>query len=219
MRLRRVLAIALLLTPIAQICGAEDAELRPGMPGFIAWFTANHQGERAPPGYQYEAGSRVISPIDPCWREEMVSAAALEKVNASVSKPDGAPMRAVQLVDMFSPDLGALSGWGIRPKYAGASAISCHVTLVTADGGLIGGMLTFYDPGQYAPLQVAWISDRALAAQIARYDGLATARNLYFKPDLVTPGTQECVGRAAAKGRYEAFAGQLWAACKAEAAP
>lgn len=215
--MRTGLVVTLAMLTLCGAARAQDAPL-PGTKGFIAWWSTNHPGERAPPGYHYETGNyTTIEPNDACWREEMLSDGTLQLVNASVGRPDGAPGRASGLSEMFSPDLGALSGWGIRPKFGGASAISCHATLKLETGGSIGGMLTFYDPGQYAPVQIAWVSDRALAARIAQSDGLRTARHLYVTLDLVTPAIQDCVGKDAAKGRSEEFPGQLWARCQAAA--
>lgn len=188
---------------------------RPGTPGFIAWWTA-HGPKRAPPGYHYEAGSYVITPNDPCWREELASPGAVEKVNSSVGKKSGTPKPVTALVDLVSPDNIQMASIGLRLPSFGQASFSCHVTLKFQDGSSSAGIVSMVDPGQYASIQVSWISDIDIAAARAKRDRLQTATNLYVKPDLSNPEIQACVGRETALGAGEQFPGQLWAACAAK---
>ena len=91
--------------------------------------------------------------------------------------------------------------------------------LTFVSGGEASGIYSMIDPGNYAQLQVEWISDESIAAELARRNRLATAKNLYVKPDLSNPAIQRCVGRAVALGVGEQFPGQLWAACADTASP
>jgi hypothetical protein len=154
---------------------------RPGTPGFIAWWTANGP-KRAPAGYHYEVGSYVITPNDPCWRDEMASPGAVANVNASVGKTGGAPKPITALLDLASPDNIQLASVGIRLPSFGQASISCHVTLRFSDASTSAGIMSVNDPGQYAPLQVSWISDLDIAAARAKTDRLRSATNLYVKP-------------------------------------
>jgi hypothetical protein len=185
---------------------------RPGTPGFIAWWTA-HGPKRAPPGYQYEVDSYVISPTDACWREEMFTPGAVGTLNASVGKEGGLPKRIDRVDDLASPDGVRLASVGVRLPRFGQASISCHATLHFSDGSSSGGIFTINDPGKYAELQVAWISDLDIAAARARSSNLQTATNLYVKPNLTDPRIQACVGRETALGAGEEFRGQLWVAC------
>ena len=187
---------------------------RPGTPGFIAWWTA-HGPKRAPQGYHYETGSEIITPNDPCWRDEMASPGAVKNVNDSVGKKNGIPKPIVALVELASADSIQLASVGIQLPRFGQASVSCHVTLKFTDGGTSAGVVSINDPGQFAPLQVSWISDLDIAAARAKTDRLRTATNLYVKPNLIDPAIQACVGRATALGTGEQFPGQLWAACAA----
>lgn len=209
-----VLAVLSLFGQAQAQAQAQGMAPAPGTPGFIQWWMAN-VGGRAPPGYRYETGSAVISPIDPCWREEVASAGAISQVNASVGKKDGVTAQVVAITDLASTDSIQLSLIGIRLP-SSPSSVSCHVMLAFANGKSESGILTFNDPGQYAPLQVTWISDFTIAARRAQSDRLATATHLLVKPDLTSPAIQLCVGRKTALGAGEQFPGQLWVACAEE---
>ena len=187
----------------------------PGTPGFIAWWTA-HGPQHAPAGYHYETGSSVITPNDPCWKDEMVSPGAISNLNASVAKKDGVPKQVVSMTNLASPDNIQLASIGIRLPTFGQASIACHVTLKFADGNAATGIISINDPGQYAALQVSWISDLDIAAARAKVDRLRTATTLYVKPNLTDPTIQACVGRDTALGIGEQFPGQLWAACAAK---
>lgn len=157
-------------------------------------------------GAQAQAG-------DPCRRPEVLGAGALQYVNASVGKPNGAPATVTRLSGPVSLDPIQLSSIGIRLPQTSTSSISCHVTLHLAAGADESGIMNVWNPGEYAPLQFWWMADKDIAAQRAKVDGLRTRKNLYVKPDLVTPEIQVCVGRETALGAGEDFPGQLWAAC------
>jgi hypothetical protein len=184
----------------------------PGTPGFIAWWTA-HGPKRAPTGYHYDPGSYVISPNDACWREELVSPGGLASVNASAGKPNGVSKQVVGMTDLATADSIQLASIGIHLPSFGEASISCHVTLRFNDGGTAGGIISFTNPGQYAPIQVSWISDLDIAAMRAKQDGLRISTKLYVKPNLTDPAIQACVGRETALGAGEQFPGQLWAGC------
>jgi hypothetical protein len=164
----------------------------------------------APAGYHYEPGSCTPTPNDPCWQPELRSSGAIEKINLTVGKAGGAPSRITSVKEPSSIDLTTLASVGVRFP---SGAIVCHETLALENGSSARGVVSFVDPGEYAPMQVQWISDRDIAAALARVDRLATAKNLYVKPDLLTPSIQECVGGQFARGVGEQFPGQLWAAC------
>jgi len=168
----------------------------------------------APAGYHYETGSFTPTPNDPCWRKEFVSTGGLSWVNSSVGKANGVPSQVKAITDPAQADSIQLSSIGLNP-YAnvGGTALACHVTLNFVDGTNDGGVLTMSDPGAYAPIQVFWLSDEAIALQRAAADRLTTSKNLLVKPDLATPAIQRCVGRQTALGAGEQFPGQLWAAC------
>lgn len=178
--------------------------------GAIAAVPASAQ--MAPPGYHYEPGSYTLTPNDPCWRPELVSPGAIQNVNASIGKKDGVPAHVTAMTDLATAEPVSMSSIGFRlPGDAGS--LSCHVTLHFENGTADSGVLTISDPGQYAPLQITWIPDTKIAAQLARIDQLRTRKSLLVVPDLKTPAIQVCVGRAMALGGSEQFPGQLWAAC------
>jgi hypothetical protein len=172
----------------------------------------------APPGYHYETGGTTPVPDDPCWRLDpgvggTISAAALSAVNASRGKPDGVSARVVSISDLATAGVNSLSSLSVWKYPGGAASITCHATLHFANGSAETGVLSFSNPGAYAPLQFQWLSDLKIANDIARIDGLRTSKHLYVAPDLKTPSIQACVGRAFALGASEQYPGQLWAAC------
>jgi hypothetical protein len=176
-------------------------------------FAAEAQGQVAPPGYHYEPGSSKLTPNDPCWLPAMTSPGAVSNVNRSIGKPDGISARIVSISDLASADPNSLSSVGIRLVGIGNNGIACHGTLHFANGSAQNGVLSLYDPGEYAPLQIQWIPDSKIANDLARVDRLRTAKNLAVVPDLTSPSIQSCVGRALALGAGEQYPGQLWAAC------
>jgi len=171
-------------------------------------------------GYHYEGITQVSD--DPCvkWSDALNSAVALSKLNATVGKKGGVPGEIVSVKDLAAPDTIELASVGITEPYPVMGSIWCHVTLNFSDHSNAGGMLDVADPGKYAPLQIAWISDEEIAKARARRYQLDTATYLLVKPDLTTPEVQRCVGRRTALGQaVEEFPGQLWAACADKGSP
>ncbi|MEJ0026754.1 MAG: hypothetical protein WDN01_12065 [Rhizomicrobium sp.] len=165
----------------------------------------------AGPGRHYEPGQFFsTTPNDPCQRVEMTSAGALQWLNASVGKTNGIPKRARAIYDLSSADPVALSSVSIRlPSDAGS--VSCQATVVFEDNTADAGVLSVSNPGDYAPIQVQWISDAEIASNLADNDRRVPTP--LFTPDLKTVRVQRCVGRAVARGIGEDFAWQLWAKC------
>lgn len=143
----------------------------------------------------------------------MRSSGAVSNMNRSIGKPDGVSARVASISDLASADPNSLSSVGIRLVGIGNNGIACHATLHFANGSAQNGVLSFYDPGEYAPLQIQWISDTKIADDLARVDRLRTSKNLAVVPNLTSPSIQGCVGRALALGAGEQYPGQLWAAC------
>ena len=170
---------------------------------------------RAPPGSRYEYGSCTPTPIDACMRAELRSPGAVANLNHTLGAPTGVPAQVEAVADPRSAEPGTLSAYGIRVP-VGPNAIACHATLKFVDGRSQGGVFSIIDPGQYAPLQVAWLPDTQIASRIAISEHLASATHLNVKPDLRSPQIQACVGAKAALGSSEQFDGQYWAACAAE---
>jgi poly(3-hydroxybutyrate) depolymerase len=166
----------------------------------------------APAGYHYDAGSFTPTPNDVCQRPEMSSAGAISIANATVGAKTGIPRPVAAMKDFASADHAQLATLGLRFN-TDARSVLCHATLLFPDGTSQGGVLSMYDPGAYAAVQLEWVSDLDIAARRASADGLRSGRTLYVKPDLVTPAIQQCVGRETALGVGEEFPGQLWAAC------
>lgn len=166
----------------------------------------------APAGYHYEAGSFTPTPNDPCWRPEVTSPGAVTWLNSTIGHPNGVPSRVIAISNAVSADRIQLSGLGYRfPSEAGA--VVCHAVLTFTDSSRESGVVSLYDPGRYAPLQVEWVPDTAIARHLADADRLRTSKSLLVKPDLTTPAIQQCVGEDTALGHGEQFPGQAWAAC------
>lgn len=109
----------------------------------------------APAGYQYGAWSVTdpgqafrLQPRDGCQRPELTSAGALQWINSHIGEPHGPPGRVVAIQ--------SLSG---APYADESSSISCHGSIVLADGSTEAGTLQFSDPGGSGSLGVAWQSD------------------------------------------------------------
>lgn len=183
----------------------------------LVFSPASATAQGLPPGYNFPPSMVSSAPEEPCFRPEMVSSGAVEKLNATIGHPNGAPGRTENISDPAPIDRVQLASIDIRLPAYGDASFACHVTLNIVGGGVETGIMSIWDPGQYAPLQFSWISDSAIAAQRARVDKLRTAKNLFVTPDLSTPEIQVCVGRKTALGADEQFPGQLWAACSAEA--
>jgi hypothetical protein len=168
----------------------------------------------APPGYHYEPGSSTLTPDDPCWLPAMTSPGAVATVNRSIGKPNGVPARVVSITDLASASPNSLASVGIELlSYGGDTGIACHAMLHFATGSEQSGVLSLYNPGEYATLKVQWIRDSKIASALSRVDRLRTSKNLNIVPDLKTTAIQVCVGRALALGASEQYPGQLWAAC------
>ena len=169
----------------------------------------------AQPGYHYDAGSFTPAPNDPCMRKEMTTPGAVSWLNGTVGRPHGVPVQVESISDLASADPIQLSSIGLRFNSNGGSVL-CHATLTFTNRGSESGVVSMNSPGAYAPVQVEWMSDMAIATRRAETDGLRSAKNLLVKPDLITPSIQQCVGRETALGAGEEFPGQLWAACAAK---
>lgn len=165
----------------------------------------------AGPGQHYETGEFFsTTPNDVCQRPEMMSAGAIQWLNASVGKAHGLPKRTRAIYDLFSADPVALSGVGIRlPSDAGS--VSCQATIVFEDNTVDAGIVIVSNPGEYAPIQVQWTADTEIASDLADNNRRFTAP--LITPDLKTARVQRCVGRAVARGMGEEFPWQLWAKC------
>jgi hypothetical protein len=168
----------------------------------------------APPGYHYESEGTPV-PNDPCWLPPMASAGAVAHLNRTLSKPQGVPRRVLSINDLASvspnslPSIGlGLVGWDTEQ-----GGIACHVTLRFQNNSTQSGVLSMYNPGEYATLRVQWIPDTTIARRLADYDRLRNRKALAVVPNLKNAGIQTCVGRAFALGAQEQFPGQLWAAC------
>ena len=151
--------------------------------------------------------------LDPCSRPELLSSGNINGLNNTLGHPNGVPAQVQSVGDVAPLNLVELASVGIHPPMNGQSVAACHMTLNLVDGRTESGIFSIWDPGQYAQLQYWWMSDQAIAAQRAKIDHLQNAKNLYVKPNLVTPEIQVCVGRQTALGVDEQFPGQLWAAC------
>ena len=184
----------------------------PGTPEYGEWLLHSDRWPKPPPGFHFDPDTCAVLPNDPCMRSELVSTGAIQNLNATRGRPNGVPFQVASVKEPASVDLVALSVANIRFR---GDAITCHETLVSVSGTEEGGVVSFFDPGQYAPIQVSWLSDSAIAHALADVDRLETASNLYVKPDLATPAIQQCVGKRLALGGGEQFPGQLWAACSA----
>lgn len=169
----------------------------------------------APAGYHYEAGGFTPVPNDPCQRPAVTSVGGVSWLNSSIGHAEGVPRQVGAIRNAVSADRLALASIGLRFNTSEASLL-CHATLIFRDKSAESGVLSISNPGTYAPLQIEWLSDTAIAARRARVDRLATSKNLFVKPDLTNPAIQACVGRATALGAGEQFPGQLWAACSAK---
>jgi hypothetical protein len=154
--------------------------------------------------------------LNPCSRPEMRSAGNVQKMTATVGRPNGVPEPVQGISDLAPSALVQLAEVRIHPGLGGQPVADCHATLQLTDGRVVSGIFSISDPGQYAPLQYWWMSDTDIANQRAQVDHLRTAKNLYVTPDLITPEVQVCVGRQTALGLGEEFPGQLWAACAAK---
>lgn len=161
-------------------------------------------------GYHYEGLTQV--PNDPCQRSGMASEGVLSWLNKSVGKQDGLPQEAISISDLASPSPVNLASVGIRLP-GDEKSLSCHAALSLSDGSSALGVFSMSDPGQYADIQVTWVSDTRIAAALAQRDGLRSGRQLQVKPNLDDSSMQSCVGREFALGRSEQFPGQLWAFC------
>jgi len=105
----------------------------------------------AAPGYQFNAGEFHQPPNDPCQRQEVRSAGAINWLNMKIGAPDGPTKRVVSIQSPSG------SGYG--------GAVSCRAFLVFEDGTTQVGQLTVIDPGGAAPLSVTWRSDMQAAAR------------------------------------------------------
>jgi hypothetical protein len=166
----------------------------------------------APRGYHYETGSLTPTPNDVCQRKELVSQGAISWINSSVGHTMGVSSQVYSINDLASADRIQLASIGLQFN-SNAGSILCHATLTFTSGASESGVLSMYDPGAYAPVQIEWVTDTAIAGRRAEVDRLRTSGNLLVKPDLTTPSIQKCVGRSTALGFGEQFPGQLWAAC------
>ena len=166
----------------------------------------------AAPGYHYEVGSFTQTPNDVCWKKELQSPQAIEKINNTVGQSHGIPEKIYSFSDPNTVDYSSLSSLNIQFD-SGAESIACHVVLHFVDGRVASGVLAITDPGEYAPLQIHWLDDAVIAARLAVQDRLQDAQHLYVKPNLTDIRIQRCVGAQVALGGGEQYAGQLWAAC------
>jgi hypothetical protein len=169
----------------------------------------------AQPGYHYDAGSFTPAPNDPCMRKELTTPGAVSWLNGTIGRANGVPSQVESISNLASADRIQLASIGLRFS-SNAGSVLCHATLAFTNHSSESGVVSMDDPGAYAPLQVEWMSDVAIAARRAETDQLRSARHLLVKPDLTTPSIQQCVGGKTALGVGEQFPGQLWAACAAE---
>ena len=105
----------------------------------------------AAPGYHFNTGEFHQTPNDPCQRQEVRSAGAVNWLNMKVGAPDGPPKRVVSIQSPSG------SGYG--------GTLTCRAFLVFEDGTTRAGQLTVIDPGGAAPLSVSWTSDPEAAGQ------------------------------------------------------
>ena len=103
----------------------------------LVWLSAC-----AAPGYHFNAGEFHQTPNDPCQRQEVRSAGAVNWLNMKVGASDGPAKRVVSIQSPSG------SGYG--------GALSCRAFLVFEDGTTQVGQLTVIDPGGAAPLSVTW---------------------------------------------------------------
>lgn len=108
----------------------------------------------APQGYHYGTWSVTdpaqafrLQPNDACRAPEMTSVGALQWLNSRMGQAGGPPRTVVAIQNLR----GA--------SFQSGASISCHCTIVMADGLTQTGTLSFSDPGGSAPLQVSWLSD------------------------------------------------------------
>jgi hypothetical protein len=166
----------------------------------------------APPGYHYDG--LTVAPNDPCWLPEFRAPPAIAWVNTTLGRPNGVPYRVEAISNLNQASLSSLASVGMHFIPSGPRSSLCHVDLTFVGGKSDSGVLSIYYPGEYADLQIEWVSDAKIAAALATLDGLRSSRNLLVKPDLKTPSVQQCVGRAVALDLgAEQFPGQLWAKC------
>ncbi|MBV8187479.1 MAG: hypothetical protein JOY64_12285 [Alphaproteobacteria bacterium] len=166
----------------------------------------------APPGYHYDG--LTITPNDPCWLPEFRAPPAISWVNTTVGGPNGVPYRVESISNLNQASHNSLATVGLHFIPSGPNSSLCHVDLTFVNGKSDSGVLSIYYPGEYADLQIEWVSDTKIAAALAKLDGLRSGHKLLVKPDLKTPSVQQCVGRAVALDLAgEQFPGQLWAKC------
>jgi hypothetical protein len=166
----------------------------------------------APPGYHYDG--LAVAPNDPCWLPEFRAPPAIAWVNTTLGRPNGVPYRVASISNLNQASVSSLASVGMHFIPGGSRSSLCHVELTFVSGKSDSGVLSIFYPGEYADLQIEWVSDTKIAAALAKLDGLQSARNLFVKPDLKTPSVQQCVGRAVALDLApEQFPGQLWAKC------
>jgi hypothetical protein len=166
----------------------------------------------APPDYHYNG--LTITPNDPCWLPEFRAAPAISWVNTTVGRPNGVPYRVESISNLNQASHSSLATVGMHFIPIGPKSALCQANLTFANGKSDSGVLSVYYPGEYAYLQIEWVSDTKIAAALAKLDELRSQRKLLVKPDLVTSSVQQCVGRAVALDLgSEQFPGQLWAKC------
>jgi hypothetical protein len=99
----------------------------------------------------------------------MRSVGAISWLNGSVGRAKGIPYRVVSNSDLESVDVDLLSSIGLSSPSGGESLI-CHETLKFVNGSSESGLISFYDPGGSAPMQVEWMSDTEVASRRAEAD-------------------------------------------------
>lgn len=149
-----------------------------------------------------------------CSSPEITSPGAMSRLNATIGHPHGVPSRVVAISDPQAVsnnfDFAALGNrftdaCSAEGRWCNASKLICHVTLAFANSTSESGLMYFHDPGKDLPLRVEWISDTAIAADIATAQTAQKAVQVAHKPAELT-AEREGVFNASTSSMYNALA-------------